>query len=100
MLADLDRTEGYPDYYTRKIVPVYCDATDKSYRAVVYVMTDDSREYSQGRQPSPRYIEMIARGYEHAGIPQSQLQRAVTACRAQATGPQSAHDDPESEWLE
>jgi gamma-glutamylcyclotransferase (GGCT)/AIG2-like uncharacterized protein YtfP len=100
MLADLDRTEGYPDYYIRKEVPVYSDATDRQYRATVYVMTKDSREHSQGRQPSPRYIEMIARGYHHAGIPLSQLEHAITANKAQAKSQQSQHDDPESEWLE
>jgi gamma-glutamylcyclotransferase (GGCT)/AIG2-like uncharacterized protein YtfP len=100
MLAELDRTEGYPDYYIRREVPVYCDATDRQYRATVYVMTKDSREHSQGRQPSPRYIQMIANGYHHAGIPLAQLERAVATNKAQATAPQSHNDDPESEWLE
>jgi gamma-glutamylcyclotransferase (GGCT)/AIG2-like uncharacterized protein YtfP len=99
MLRNLDTTEGYPDYYTRKIVPVYCDATDKQYKAVVYVMTPDSREHSQGRQPSERYIEMIARGYHHAGIPLSQLKTAVEICAKNASSGKSMDDDPENEWL-
>jgi gamma-glutamylcyclotransferase (GGCT)/AIG2-like uncharacterized protein YtfP len=99
MLADLDRTEGYPDYYTRKIVPVYCDATDREYRAVIYVMTPDSREDSAGRVPSPRYIQMIANGYQHAGISLNQLVKAVESNKKNATHTQSSHDDPENEWL-
>jgi gamma-glutamylcyclotransferase (GGCT)/AIG2-like uncharacterized protein YtfP len=100
MLADLDMTEGYPDYYIRKIVPVYCDATDKKYKATVYIMTPQSREGSIGRQPSERYVQMIARGYSHAGIPLSQLEHAVEACRKQSHGGQNTNNDPENEWLE
>jgi gamma-glutamylcyclotransferase (GGCT)/AIG2-like uncharacterized protein YtfP len=100
MLSALDRTEGYPDYYIRRELPVWCDATDKKYKATVYVMTDDSREDSQGRQPSPRYIEMIARGYDHAGIPLDQLEHAVEESRRNSTHGRSDHNDPANEWLE
>jgi gamma-glutamylcyclotransferase (GGCT)/AIG2-like uncharacterized protein YtfP len=100
MLASLDRTEGYPDYYIRREVPVWCDATDKRYKATVYVMTKGSRDDSIGRQPSPRYIEMIARGYHHAGIPLNQLEHAVEESKRNSTHSRSYNDDPANEWLE
>jgi gamma-glutamylcyclotransferase (GGCT)/AIG2-like uncharacterized protein YtfP len=100
MLSDLDRTEGYPDYYIRREVPVWCDATDKKYKATVYIMTKDSRERSAGREPSPRYVQMIANGYQHAGIPLQQLERAVEVGKSKSTQPPSTNNDPENEWLE
>ena len=42
LLAQLDRTEGYPIFYDRKTVPVLCNGT--RYEAELYTMTPASRE--------------------------------------------------------
>lgn len=74
ILQDLDRIEGYPDFYTRKQLPV--TSQGKSYTAEVYTMTDDSRADLQGNPPSSHYLQKLARGYSHAGLPTAQIERA------------------------
>jgi gamma-glutamylcyclotransferase (GGCT)/AIG2-like uncharacterized protein YtfP len=80
ILEQLDMVEGYPDYYTRITKEVECN--NKQYSAQIYVMTQSSRNYSLDRVPAIRYLNLIERGYQHAGIPLEQLDRAISDARA------------------
>ena len=71
LLHKLDQTEGYPDLYDRKTVPVF--AAGQRYVAEVYTMTPATRRDFAGSEPSDGYIQRIERGYQNAGIPMSQL---------------------------
>jgi gamma-glutamylcyclotransferase (GGCT)/AIG2-like uncharacterized protein YtfP len=71
----LDDIEGYPTFYVRLNVHVRCDG--KMYPAQVYSMTADSRETLEGRMPGEQYIQRLINGYRHAGIPLSQIRRAL-----------------------
>lgn len=75
LLSTLDMTEGYPYYYDRKNVPVYCNG--KKFEAEVYTMTPESRESSQGTSPKKSYLKRIMTGYHHAGIPLQQLKDSL-----------------------
>lgn len=74
-LDDLDDVEGYPTLYTRKRLAVNCGG--KQYDAEVYVMTKDTRTQLLDTDPSAGYIQKIKNGYNHCGIPLSQLQNAL-----------------------
>lgn len=75
MLGELDDVEGYPHFYDRKTLPVYVDGT--KYAAQVYTMRPDSREMLANSKVKPNYIQRIVNGYAHAGIPLTQLKRAL-----------------------
>jgi gamma-glutamylcyclotransferase (GGCT)/AIG2-like uncharacterized protein YtfP len=77
LLSRLDMIEGFPSLYDRRTYPVYCDG--QKYAAEVYVMTPFTLKYMQGTTPSKNYVNTIAKGYQHAGVPLSQLQSAVQA---------------------
>lgn len=74
MMGHLDQIEGYPHYYDRKTVPVICDG--QRYEAQVYTMTPESRYHSQGRSTSKSYVSSLMRGYNHAGVPLTQINTA------------------------
>jgi len=74
ILNDLDEIEGYPDFYTRHTAKV--SSQGKLYSAQVYVMTNRSREDLRGRPPSQGYLQKLARGYNHAGLPLTQIEQA------------------------
>jgi gamma-glutamylcyclotransferase (GGCT)/AIG2-like uncharacterized protein YtfP len=68
-LAALDRFEGYPTLYTRKLVEVVTPE-EQAYQAIVYQMT--SRQgYSR---PSPGYLRTILDGYRDWNIPEEQIE--------------------------
>jgi gamma-glutamylcyclotransferase (GGCT)/AIG2-like uncharacterized protein YtfP len=69
-LADLDIREGYPSYYTRKLVPV--ESGGKTYTAWMYSMTPGH----QLALPDDYYYGMIEEGYRHFGIPLTQIIKA------------------------
>lgn len=75
VLADLDQVEGYPDFYTRHQVSVISQG--RRYTAQVYVMTQDARQDLAQQPPSNAYIQRLVRGYQHAGLPLSQIQTAL-----------------------
>lgn len=70
----LDQIEGYPEFYTRHTVSVASQGS--RYSAQVYVMTDSAREDLAGQAPSSGYLQRLARGYQHAGLPLQQISRA------------------------
>jgi len=94
MLAELDRTEGYPHLYDRKTVPVYVDGNKVV--AELYTMTPATREHLEGTRPRKTYIARIARGYKAAGVPISQLANSLNHDVAEdtikLTVPQRAKD--------
>jgi len=71
MLAELDRTEGYPQLYDRNTVPVYVDGNKVV--AELYTMTPETRGHLEGSKPRKSYVARIARGYQAAGVPIEQL---------------------------
>jgi gamma-glutamylcyclotransferase (GGCT)/AIG2-like uncharacterized protein YtfP len=75
VIAQLDRTEGYPSLYDRRTYPVYVDGNKVV--AEVYVMTPQTREELWNEQPSQQYVNRIVRGYKNAGVPMFQLERAI-----------------------
>lgn len=96
VISELDKAEGYPSLYDRRTYPVYLDG--KKYAAEVYVMTPQTVEEHQETSPSQRYVNRIVRGYKNAGVPLSQLSRAlkVSGVRQRA---QKIHNDP-SPWAD
>ncbi len=74
VLDQLDQIEGYPDFYTRHTVSV--TSQGRRYSAQAYVMTDSAREDLAGQAPSSGYLQRLARGYQHAGLPLTQLKQA------------------------
>ena len=86
LLAQLDQVEGYPHYYDRKTVPVICDG--RRYEAEVYTMTPESRRLSQGRPVSPRYVQTVIKGYNHAGVPVTQIDQAYQRDQAHLAKPE------------
>jgi len=60
----LDRYEGYPTYYVKRIIPVVMD-NGKKIRAMVYVMND----FHKGIYPPTQlYFDGILEGYHTNGI--------------------------------
>jgi gamma-glutamylcyclotransferase (GGCT)/AIG2-like uncharacterized protein YtfP len=82
-LSRLDRLEGYPEMYDRRTVPVTCEG--KKYIAEMYVMTPAYTQYFHHHRAVPglEYLKQLAKGYIHAGIPNSQLHDAVRAVARQ-----------------
>ena len=80
-LRQLDSTEGYPNMYDRKTVPVFC--AGKRYEANIYSLTPETRnDYFVGSVPSRDYIRTLARGYKIFGIPREQLVQAWEIAKA------------------
>lgn len=79
--ASLDRYEGFPRYYVKKLIPVtYTDWSNGSVvndRAMVYIMT-------QGRPitaPTGVYYHTIYEGYEWFGLDRRVLKNALLAAQ-------------------
>jgi gamma-glutamylcyclotransferase (GGCT)/AIG2-like uncharacterized protein YtfP len=70
-LESLDRLEGYPDYYQRKIVPVQYH--NQIYDSLVYYMTPGN----ENGPPPDSYWQMLQRGYRDHNVSQRQLWRAL-----------------------
>lgn len=72
-LAYLDRIEGYPNYYTRIVVPV--QTSNETHNSWVYIM---NQRYMHPKQiPDDEYVKTIAHGYRSAGVPLDQLLDAL-----------------------
>lgn len=70
-LAALDKREGYPFYYDRKIVDVECGG--KIYPAIMYFMTPGH----VSQPPYQSYYDMLSRGYTTFDVPLSQIEDAL-----------------------
>ncbi len=74
-IKNLDRYEGYPNFYDKLDVDV-ADDQGKVYRAFVYVMT------SKGcREPNDSYYRIIVEGYRDWGLEPAPLQQALKLSR-------------------
>jgi len=69
-LTRLDRAEGYPGVYDRRLLDVI-DSSDKLVTARVYIHTSQER-----RVPSQDYLAVIRAAYTSLGIDQEPLSRA------------------------
>lgn len=75
-LAALDRFEGYPTLYTRKVVEVVTPE-EQRYQAIVYQMT--SRQGYD--QPGTGYLKVILDGYRDWNIPEEHIQALINRAR-------------------
>lgn len=77
-LKQLDKREGYPEFYTRFVVPVTIDETNEKVNAIVYQMTPEYVEFRVvDKLVSDYYLDMLRSGYTTFGIPLSQINRAL-----------------------
>lgn len=90
-LSNLDRTEGYPYLYDRKTVPVM--ANGQRYEAFVYTMTPESAERMEGRVPTQSYLRLLVNGYDHAGLPLTQIKQALDQLVERETQAWDGEDD-------
>lgn len=96
VISRLDQTEGYPSLYDRRTYPVVCNG--QKYAAEVYIMTPQTREEMWNEQPTQGYINRIVRGYQNAGVPMLQLERAVQVSGIAEPNRQIANDP--SPWAD
>lgn len=80
MLDDLDIREGHPYSYKRTEVKVRL-ADGQTVKAYTYLMTDKTRGQRESHPPADEYVGAITNGYKEAGIPLSQLNRALARNR-------------------
>ena len=71
-LRALDRYEGYPTMYDRKVVDVQLE-DGSTVKAITYYMVNDRSLYP----PMGGYYECIVEGFEHFGLPLEQLKYAT-----------------------
>lgn len=83
-ISYLDKTEGYPSLYDRKVVRV--DFEGHRVEAFLYNMTPQTRERLLFRLPSRGYLRDVARGYLNAGISTDQLKHALEEIELHAPG--------------
>ena len=74
---NLDRYEGYPNYYTKINIPVVMDDTGETLFAMVYVMTKNRKGIYP---PSSGYFECIYDGYIDNNIEPTPLFKAANEC--------------------
>ena len=75
----LDRYEGYPHLYTKKLLSVQTDSGQQN--AIAYVMTAPCCE--QAQPPSAAYLKTVLDGYQLANFdPNAVLQAAASARQA------------------
>ena len=70
----LDRYEGFPSYYVKKIVQVVMDGTGEKLDGMVYIMTD--MRGTDLTPPAQSYYEIIEGGYERFGFDKTILRNA------------------------
>ena len=79
---NLDAYEGYPAYYTKRVLDVtmtdFKGKNPKEIQAMVYVMTDSHNELIP---PMKGYYGVLARGYERFGFNQTMLRDALREAR-------------------
>ena len=80
-LAALDKREGYPTHYDRKIVEI--EARGHIYKAWMYYMTDKNVEMAMtaGPAPSKYYYGMLTSGYTYFGVPMTQIEDALAKAK-------------------
>lgn len=77
-LKQLDKREGYPEFYTRFSVPVIVNATGGKVEAIVYQMTPEYVEFKVVDElVSDYYLSMLRSGYTTFGLPLSQIEQAL-----------------------
>ncbi|MBP2656762.1 MAG: hypothetical protein H6Q73_4331 [Firmicutes bacterium] len=75
----LDRYEGFPTLYTKKLIEVETPVGTE--KVMVYVMT---RQYeSKPALPNEYYFATISQGYQDNGIDIAFLQEALERCKAE-----------------
>jgi len=72
-LKTLDRFEGYPRFYIRKLLPV-CTKKGEEVEAVVYLM-NNCRQYSS---PHRGYLNIILSGCRQWQLPQEHIRYIIT----------------------
>ena len=77
-LDSLDRLEGYPTYYQRKMVTVYQDG--KPVEAMVYYMMNCPYD----ALPSDGYLAMLYEGYREHGVSYRQIHESIDFINAYA----------------
>lgn len=79
---NLDAYEGYPSYYTKRVLDVtmtdFKGKNPKEIQAMVYVMTDSHNELIP---PMKGYYGVLAKGYERFGFNQTMLRDALREAR-------------------
>jgi gamma-glutamylcyclotransferase (GGCT)/AIG2-like uncharacterized protein YtfP len=94
--AALDRFEGFPRSYVKRYVTMRLNG--KRYRVMFYVM----RQAFWQDEPSEAYEAVLRSGYADSGLPELQLDRAISAAMAwrerhpDAAGRTSSWDRPKS----
>ena len=78
-LEQLDKLEGYPDLYERKIVEVE-DEKGNLYDAVVYTMVEKDIKL-----PPSHYYEILLKGYEDWNISKEYLELAKNEAKGMGT---------------
>ena len=76
-MKSLDCYEGYPNYYTKILIPVTMDETGETIKAMVYVMTESRKGIYP---PEVGYFECILDGYQANGIELAPLYAALREC--------------------
>ena len=76
--AALDRYEGYPFLYRKETIDVQTDGG--AIQAMVYVMNEGRTAGS----PSRYYLDIIAQGYEEAGLPKEALYESAFKTKEKA----------------
>lgn len=74
----LDRYEGYPSLYTKRIVEITCKGKSKV-KAMVYVMAKRYESYSS--EPCEAYYHVIVDGYKANGLSTQKLSEALISTR-------------------
>ena len=81
----LDAYEGYPSYYTKRVLDVtmtdFKGKNPKEIQAMVYVMTDSHNKLIP---PMKGYYDVLAKGYERFGFNQTMLRNALREARESA----------------
>jgi hypothetical protein len=81
----LDAYEGYPSYYTKRILDVtmtdFKGKNPQEIQAMVYVMTDSHNKLIP---PMKGYYDVLAKGYERFGFNQTMLRNALREARESA----------------
>jgi len=88
----LDRYEGYPHLYTKKLLSVQTDAGQQN--AIAYVMTAPCCE--QAQPPSAAYLKTVLDGYQLANFDSNAVLQAAASAR-QAWQQQIQRKHPEKE---
>jgi gamma-glutamylcyclotransferase (GGCT)/AIG2-like uncharacterized protein YtfP len=74
LMSLLDKYEGYPSLYDRKIVKVHCKDRSGAKNAWVYTMTPGTRSrLSKSPLPSTSYLEQVDSAYHIMNLDTKQL---------------------------